>query len=245
MQYDPNVEIKSQIPESVEAHTWATDWMMRQKFNVAAPTPEATEARDRIQGGKPAIDRGGTNLFATGKIGIHWRSVNDWRRMWPIIGTAFEWDMLPVPQIKGKPGAGWTAGHPLSAWAKSKHPDEAWAFMKWMLGDEFQGFLAENQYLVPSKKSFQTKFFRVPSQFPYQHPQVFANIFKRPYGIIWTHYNAAKNTSMWSTEVNKMFKGEVPLQAGLKEMDRLLNQDIDYGGGENPFKGIRWPIQPK
>ena len=38
---------------------------------------------------------------------------------------------------------------------------------------------------------------------------------------------------------------EVPLQAGLKEMERLLNQDIDYGGGENPFKGIRWPIQPK
>ena len=85
----------------------------------------------------------------------------------------------------------------------------------------------------------------MPSQFPYQHPQVFANIFKRPYGIIWAHYNAAKNTSMWATEVNKIFSGEVPMQGGLREMDRLLNQDIDYGGGENPFKGVRWPIQPK
>ena len=44
------------------------------------------------------------NLFSSGKIGIHWRSVNDWRRMWPIIGTAFEWDMLPVPSIEREAG---------------------------------------------------------------------------------------------------------------------------------------------
>jgi multiple sugar transport system substrate-binding protein len=245
MQYDPNMEIKLQLPEVVEAHTWATDWLMRQRLNVSASTPEAAASRDRIQGGKPAIDRGGTNLFATGKIGIHWRSVNDWRRMWPIIGNAFEWDMLPVPSIKGKPGASWTAGHPLCAWSKSKHPDEAWAFMKWMLQDEFQDFLAENQYLVPAKKSHQVKFFRVPAQFPYQHPQVFANVFKRPYGVYWTHYQAAKNSTTWATEADKIFSGEVALQSGLREMERLLNQDIDYGGGENPFKGIRWPIQPK
>ena len=40
-------------------------------------------------------------------------------------------------------------------------------------------------------------------------------------------------------------RGEVALQGGLRELERLLNQDIDYGGGENPFKGVRWPIQPK
>ena len=61
---------------------------MRQKIDVTAPTPEAAASRDRIQGGKPGIASGGTNRFATGKIGIHYRSVNDWRRMWPIIGTA-------------------------------------------------------------------------------------------------------------------------------------------------------------
>ena len=49
----------------------------------------------------------------------------------------------------------------------------------------------------------------------------------------------------WATEVNRIFSGEVALQGGLRELERLLNQDIDYGGGENPFKGIRWPIQPK
>ena len=38
---------------------------------------------------------------------------------------------------------------------------------------------------------------------------------------------------------------EVAQASGLRELERLLNQDIDYGGGENPFKGVRWPIQPK
>lgn len=246
LQYDPKVEIKLTLPEVIEANTWAIDWMMRQKFNVTAPTPEAGASRDRIQGGKPAIDRsGGTNRFATGKIGVHWRSVNDWRRMWPIIGNAFEWDMLPVPSIKGKPGSSWTAGHPVCAWTKTKYPEECWAFMKWIMQDEFQGFLAEHQYLVPAKKSHQLKFFRVPAQFPYQHPQVFANVFKRPYGIIWSHYNAQANDDVYGREMPKIVLGEVALNNGLRELERMLNQDIDYGGGENPFKGIRWPIQPK
>jgi fructooligosaccharide transport system substrate-binding protein len=245
MQYDPRVEIALQLPEVVEAHTWAMDWLMRQQLNVSASTPEATAARERIQGGKPAIDRGGTNLFATGKIGIHWRSVNDWRRMWPIIGTAFEWDMLPVPSIRGRPGAAWTAGHPVCAYARTKQPDEAWAFMKWMMGDEFQGILAENQFLVPAKRKFQERFFRPPDQYQYQHPQVFAQVFRRPYGIQWAHYNAPRNITAFNTEATRMVTGELPVQGGLSEVQRTLNQDIDYGGGENPFKGIRWPIQPK
>jgi ABC-type glycerol-3-phosphate transport system substrate-binding protein len=245
MQYDPKIEWTLELPEVTQAIGWATDWQMRQKIDIAAPTPEAQAARDRIQGGKPGIASGGVNRFSQGKIGIHWRSVNDWRRMWPIIGTAFEWDMLPVPSIRGRPGAAWTAGHPVCAYARTKQPDEAWAFMKWMMGDEFQGILAENQFLVPAKRKFQERFFRPPDQYQYQHPQVFAQVFRRPYGIQWAHYNAPRNITAFNTEATRMVTGELPVQGGLSEVQRTLNQDIDYGGGENPFKGIRWPIQPK
>jgi fructooligosaccharide transport system substrate-binding protein len=246
VQWDPRVEFQLQLPEVFEANTWAIDWLMRQQINVTAPTPEATASRDRIQAGRPGVDvTGGTNRFATGKIGIHWRSVNDWRRMWPIIGTAFEWDMLPVPSIKGRPGASRSAGHPVCAYAKTKAPDDAWAFMRWMMGDAFQGFLAEHQFYVPAKRSHQARYFRPPSELPYQHPQVFSNMYKRPYGITWSHYNAVKNEADYGTEMAKIVRGEVPLQGGLRELERLLNQDVDYGGGENPFKGIRWPVQPR
>jgi ABC-type glycerol-3-phosphate transport system substrate-binding protein len=246
LQYDPQMRFDLQLPQYGEALTTAIDWMMRQRFNVSAPSPEATQARERIQGGRPAVDRpGGTNLFATGKIGIHYRSVNDWRRMWPVIGNAFEWDMLPVPSMRGRPGAAWSAGHPVCAWAKTPHPDRAWEFMRYLIQDEFQGYLAEHQFLVPAKKRHQERFFRAPDQYKYQHPQVFANVYKRPYGIIWTHYTAADNATLYNAEVGKIIRGEQPQQGTLQELERRLNAEIDHGGGENPFKGIRWPIQPR
>jgi ABC-type glycerol-3-phosphate transport system substrate-binding protein len=133
----------------------------------------------------------------------------------------------------------------VAAWSKTKHPDAVWAFSKWLIQDEFQGFLAENQFLVPAKKSQQAKFFRAPSQYPYQHPQVFANTYKRPYGIFFSHYRANDNAATWGREMPKIITGEVAQVSGLRELERLLNQEIDYGGGENPFKGVRWPVQPK
>lgn len=245
MQYDPQIEWTLGLPEVTQALNWAIDWLIRQKIDVASPAPEAAASRDRLQGGRPGIGAGGINRFSTGKIGIHYRSVNDWRRMWPVIGSAFEWDMLPVPSIKGKPGAAWTGGHPVSAYSKTKHPDRAWEFMRWLMGDEFQGVLAENQFLVPAMRKFQERFYRPPEQYKYQHPQVFANVYKRPYGIQWAHYNAVRNITTFNTEAERLVKGEVPLQGGLAELQRVLNQDIDFGGGDNPFKGLRWPIQPR
>ena len=59
------------------------------------------------------------------------------------------------------------------------------------------------------------------------------------------HYNAAQNVSDFNAAALKMVKGEVPLQGGLADLQSVLNKTVEYGGGENPFKGIRWPIQPK
>jgi ABC-type glycerol-3-phosphate transport system substrate-binding protein len=233
------------VPARTALNT-AIDWMMRQRFNVAAPTPEMGDARTRLQGGRPAIDQAnGFNAFSSGKVGIHWRSVNDWRRMWNSIGTAFEWDMLPVPSMNGKPGASWSAGHPVCAYAKTKAPDACWDFMKYLMQDEFQGFLAEQQFLVPGKKSHQARFFRVPSQYPYQHPTIFADVYKKPYGVIWSHYRAGEDATLYNTEMAGVIRGEAPMQGTLQDLERRLNALVDTGPGENPFKGLTWPIQPK
>jgi ABC-type glycerol-3-phosphate transport system substrate-binding protein len=245
LQFDPKIEINLSLPEYTEAITWALDWSVRQKLNVGAPTPEMTDARNRIQGGRPGLNvTGGVNLFSQGRIGIHWRSVNDWQRLWSVVGTSFEWDMLPVPQIKGKPGASRSAGHPACAWAKGKQLDAAWTALKYLMGDDFQGFLAEGQAYVPAKKSFQARYFRPPADQPHQHPQVFANMYKRPFGTTWSHYNATKNEADYTAEITRVFRGEMPVSA-LKDVERRLNLDVDTGPGDNPFKGVRWPFQPK
>jgi fructooligosaccharide transport system substrate-binding protein len=244
-QVDPKIEWTLQTPEVTQAFNWSIDWLMRQKIDVSSPAPEAVASRDRIQGGRPGIGAGGINRFSQGKIGIHYRSVNDWRRMWPVIGTSFEWDMLPVPSIKGKPGSAWAAGHPVCAYSKTKNPDECWEFMRWLMQDDFQGILAENQFLVPAKKKHQERFYRPPEQYKYQHPQVFAQAFRRPYGIQLAHYNAQRNQTTFNTEAGKLVRGEIPLQGGLTELQRVLNQDVEYGGGETPFKGMKIPLQPR
>jgi multiple sugar transport system substrate-binding protein len=246
LQYDPQMKIDLQMPQYVSALNTAIDWMMRQRFNLAAPTPEMGDARTRLQAGRPAIDQpNGFNAFSSGKVGIHWRSVNDWRRMWNSIGTAFEWDMMPVPSMNGKPGAAWSAGHPVNAYSKSKEPDACWAFMHYLMEDEFQEVLAENQFLVPAKKKHQARYYRVPPQYPYQHPTIFADVYKKPYGIYWTHYRAGENATLYNTEIAKVISGEQPMQGTLQNLEQQLNAQIETGPGENPLKGIRWPIQPK
>lgn len=244
LQYDPKITTQLAVPESIQAHQMVLDWTTKLAINISAPTPQAQASAKKLQAGKPGIaSTGGANLFSTGRIGIHWRSVNDWPRMWPIIKNSFDWDILPTPGIQGKPGGSWMAGHPMNAWAKTRHADEAWAFMRWIISDEFQTFLAQNRYLVPAKLSIQPSFFTPPSQYPNQHPQVFANVPKRLHGVIWSHYNAAKNQSDYGKGILDIYNGKVPLASGLQDLSARLNLDIAYGGGDNPFAGLRWPFQ--
>ncbi|HEX2036857.1 MAG TPA: hypothetical protein VHS99_21975 [Chloroflexota bacterium] len=63
---------------------------------------------------------------------------------------------------------------------------------------------------MPAKRNHQAWYFRVPSRFPYQHPPVFSTMYKRPYGITWSHYNATKNESDDATEATKIYQREVP-----------------------------------
>ena len=38
-----------------------------------------------------------------------------------------------------------------------------------------------------------------------------------------------------------MVKGEVPLQGGLADLQRVLNQDVDFGGGRTPSRDSACP----
>lgn len=232
-----------EIPQSLQAHQWMLDWRTKQRWNIAG-TPERSKMMEPW-GGR-ALDNNGMTPFAYGKVTIHFRSVNDWSRMWPVVKDQFDWDMLPIPTINGRVGASWTAGHPVDAYAKTKYPDDVWEFLKFLIGDDFQNFMAQEQILVPAKKSAQPKFFRPPAQYPYQHAQVFADVFKKPYGISWRHFRGADNASVYNTEMGKVYNGEVGLSASmLKDLSARLQQDVEYGGGESPFKGLKLPIQPR
>jgi len=129
--------------------------------------------------------------------------------------TAFEWDILPVPSVKGKPGASYTAGHPVCCVGRDEAPEESWALMHWLMDDEFQGVLAEKQFLVPAKKKFQERFLPSPGGVQVPAPAGLCGCLQAPRGIIFAHYNAAQSVGDFNTAALKMIKGEVPLQGGL------------------------------
>ena len=133
--------------------------------------------------GGRALDNAGMTPFANGKVAIHYRSVNDWSRMWPVIKDQFDWDMLPMPSINGKAGASWTAGHPVNAWAKTKHPDDVWEFLKFLILDDFQGFMAQEQILVPAKLSAQEQVLPAPGAVPLPARPGLRRRVQAPHGI--------------------------------------------------------------
>jgi hypothetical protein len=72
---------------------------------------------------------------------------------------------------------------------------------------------------------------------------VFADVFKRPFGVTWRHYKGADNSAVYGTEIAKIYDGSVPLGQGLKDLSARLQQDVEWGGGDLPFKGLRLPIR--
>jgi len=229
-------------PASVQAHTWMADWFSKSRYNIAG-TPERTRMMEPW-GGK-ALDAAGMTPFAYGKVAIHYRSVNDWSRMFPVVKDQFQWDMMPLPTMGGKAGASWTAGHPVNMWNKTKNPDDVWDFLKFLIGDDFQKFMSQEQVLVPAKVDHQANFYRAPSVQPHQHAKVFTDVFKKPHGIAWRNFKSAENGTVYNEFRNKIYSGELGLTNGLKEASARMNLDNEWGGGENPFKGLKLPIVPK
>jgi multiple sugar transport system substrate-binding protein len=233
-------------PATVQVFQWFTDWTARTKYNIAAPAIIHTERTKMMDPwGQRALDNNGMTPFANGKVAIHYRSVNDWSRMFPVVKDQFQWDIMPLPSIGGKPGASWTAGHPVNMWSKSKQPDAAWDFMKFLISDDFQKFMSEAQVLVPAKVEHQANFYRAPSVQPHQHAKVFADVFKKPHGIAWRNFKSAENGTVWNEYRDKIISGQLGLANGVKEATARLNQDNEWGGGANPFAGLKLPIVPK
>ena len=228
-------------PASVQAHQWMADWWGKNKWNVNGP-----ERTRMMQGYPGALDvAGGSTPFALGKVAVHFRSVNDWSRMFPVVKDQFQWDMLPVPTINGKVGASWTAGHPVNVIATTKYQDDVWDFMKFIIGDDFQKFMSEEQVLVPAKLDVQPRFYRAPSVQPHQHAKVFADVFKKPHGPSWRHPKAPDHNTAYNEFRDKLYTGELPVANALKEANTRINNLMDLGTGENPFKGLKLPIVPR
>ena len=229
-------------PASVQAHTWMMDWVAKTRWNISG-NPERAQMMEPWSG--RALDNAGMTPFAYGKVAIHFRSVNDWSRMWPVVKDQFEWDMLPHAHHQ-REGGRLLYGRPpgRTCGTKTKHPDDVWEFLKFLIGDDFQGFMAQEQVLVPAKLNHQERFFRPPAQYPFQHAKVFADVFKKPLRhLVPPLQGGRERHGVHRVPQQDLQRRAGHWPAGWKEASTRMNQDIDWGGGEPPFKGLKLPIR--
>jgi multiple sugar transport system substrate-binding protein len=97
-------------------------WYDLRYVHGAAPTP--------AQGANSAYS------FESGKLGMH----IDWMGMTPRfreVATSFDWDVVPIPSGPAS-GAGFLKGNQLCMSAESRHPEEAWKFMKFITSEKVE-----------------------------------------------------------------------------------------------------------
>jgi multiple sugar transport system substrate-binding protein len=87
-------------------------------------------------------------LFNEGKIGILPRGTGNFANL---KDATFDWGVAPLPAPDGSGTSAFIGGDIASITATSKHPDEAWNFIEWSLGDENQVDVVAKNGSLPSR----------------------------------------------------------------------------------------------
>jgi multiple sugar transport system substrate-binding protein len=161
--------------------------------------------------------------FLTGKIAMY--VGGDWD-----LGTLKElkdvaWDMAPLPKWgDNRVVPYWMGGYVITE--KSKHPDEAWEFVKWTM-TENQETLAKQQSWIPVHNPSRDNA-ATPDWAPAGYAQTRFEWMK--YGMIGDVYHLKWreiNDKAISPIVDQIFNNKLTAQEGLQQMDDLANQILN------------------
>ncbi|MBI3970602.1 MAG: extracellular solute-binding protein [Chloroflexi bacterium] len=221
--------LDSQVP--MEAYQRFSRWMRVDKIAYVNGSPEAKAVAQAYAGRDP---------FSAGRALFRFRSVTDVLTYQTRVGSDFEWDVLPVPRQGNRPGVSMTAGHPHIISARTKVPDQAYDFARYLAGPEVQEVTGKARISLPALKS---KFEAFLSPAPVPHVHVFSDIYKRPRGIHFRHHNTPENWSQYGAAITPLLMGERPLLEGIRELNRQMNDKVQYGDCA-PYKGLKHPLPP-
>ncbi|MEM3515776.1 MAG: ABC transporter substrate-binding protein [Saccharolobus sp.] len=166
---------------------------------------------------------GGYDMFLGGNLGM--------TTYWPAIGymreniKSFEWDVSPHPFRIRKACAGGGSGHCISS--QTKHPEEAWTLMKWLISEECVRIWTEIMGIVPPLRSVANSPVFLKPNLPPKHIMVFVEGAKylRPDPV---HPKFKEVSQLLSQELDYIWLNKAPAKDALteiaKKVDRLLQQ---------------------
>lgn len=131
---------------------------------------------------------------------------------------------LPVPFPKGNGPSSIIGGENLVIMKGSKHPAEAWAFMKWMTGKEAQLIMARAG-LIPANREAVKALGVNKDSYLYPYVEAMDDTFLRPAVKNWSEIE-----EVYTLYLHKIFLGDLSVRDGLDraaaEIDKLL-EDSD------------------
>ena len=223
-----NMKYTLDSPISIDAHKYVFDWVDNKKVVVTN------------QDASSLVQLGVNNTFTGGKTGMWVRASASTPQVIKEVGDRFEWDVAPWPsQKRGTPGVSLVSGNPHTAYAKSKQPDLAYQFMKFLAGDDVQKFFADGKAQIPTLKKYQEEY----STDPKRHMSVFTDILKVPYGIHFRHYNCVQVYREYTDAMQQVYIQKQDVAQVLKAFNSKANSEVAYGSC-TPYRGWTVPVQP-
>jgi ABC-type glycerol-3-phosphate transport system substrate-binding protein len=216
---------------SIEAYQRFSTWIRTDRIAYANGTAEAKALAAAYTGRDP---------FSAGKAFARFRSVTDLKTYQRQVGGDFEWDVIGVPKQGNQVGVSMTAGHPHIIWARTRYPDQAFEFTRFLALPDAQEQIGRSHITVPALKTKMGTFFDPP---PAPHASIFMDVYKKPRGIHFRHHNTPENWDQYGQAVTPLLVGDRPLVAGLQELNQQMNAKIEYGTC-SPYKGLKHPLPP-
>jgi multiple sugar transport system substrate-binding protein len=176
--------------------------------------------------------------FIQGVIGFRQESTGRLTLYQQNIGDKFEWDVVPYPSgSKSVPFIGHSDADTNQAFAKSKYPDQAYAFLRFLGGEVMQQTLSQAKLLIPPLRKAaedQNAFLKPPPK----HMQAFLDPLKT--GLFRTsfyHWNGLEAQRLQDEQLKQAMARQKTTRDALLEANRVANAQVKYG---NCRQAITW-----
>jgi multiple sugar transport system substrate-binding protein len=210
-------------PAVAKAHQMLYKWAKEDKFLI---TVEATNE---------LVGPGGVIPFRAGLTGMYHRAAYDVQLMDDVIKDKFEWDAAPLPDLDANtPGIPVTSGNPNYVPAKTRYPDEAYAWLRHLSSTKFQDFAATNHLYVPSnKKSWKT--YQTTNTKGKHLESFIRHVYSRRHGFHF--YNAGMNAAGTAIrdQIDLVYLDKKKLEDALRDANQKANELVNFGGAKQPF----------
>ncbi len=200
---------------SIAALTMIRDWYSKDK--IILPPDQS----------KSLVDQGVTSPFASKLVAMMEESTGQLTFLAQNVKD-FEWDIAP-PLRKSKDVApvGHADGDSTAISAKTKNPDEAYAFAKHLAGPVTQDLLAQNKLLLPSLKASASS----PAYLnaPPKHMAVFPGVLAGSYATSFYHGDGLEAQQAMTAFAEQLVLGSKQ-PADAKALQDDMNKNVKFGG---------------